>query len=44
MMKRTMARGDVLMESCERKRFLRSSTNAGDLDSLPITDHLSPIT
>ena len=39
MMKRTMARGDVLTESCERKRFLRSSTNAGDLDSPLITDH-----
>src|SRR5437016_12310339 len=44
MMKRTMASGNVLTESCERKRFLRSSTNAGDLDSPSITDHLSPIT
>src|SRR6478752_4032380 len=36
----TMARGDVLTESCERKRFLKSSPNASSI----LTDHLSPFT
>src|SRR5438132_10690924 len=40
MMKSTMARGDVLTESCERKRFLRSSANASSI----LTRHRSPIT
>src|SRR5207248_11226243 len=39
-MKSTMARGDVLTESCERKRFLKSSLNAPAI----LTDHLSPFT
>src|SRR5207248_5774847 len=40
MMKRTIARGDVLTESCERKRFLKSSANASSI----LTDHLSLFT
>src|SRR6266480_4706505 len=40
MMKSTMARGDVLTESCERKRFLKSSANASSI----LTDHLSLFT
>ena len=35
-----MARGDVLTELCERKRFLKSSPNASSM----LTDHLSPFT
>ena len=35
-----MARGDVLTESCERKRFLKSSPNASSI----LTDHFSPFT
>ncbi len=35
-----MARGDVLTESCERKRFLKSSANASSI----LTDHSSPFT
>src|SRR5882724_12070834 len=40
MMKKIMARGEVLTKSFERKRLTGLSANAANLDSPPITDHL----